>query len=285
MKKSIFALLVLFIITLSGCNNHNQIVDVATDNMNNLESFRMNITVRNTDNGFVKKGYALITEDYINYSVGSLKYHIIYVDGESQLIVPFFHTYTLEEDDTFDLKQEIPIVRFGDLSDFIYDEVNKRYIGKGTVEDFDDVEEIILKIEDSHITFIEFESDISGTIYRFTLEFEDFNTIELTTPQYISNIEKTEFEALIQKIGFFGFHDSGENLGLDFNEGNVECRLSTSTCIFETTSPIEYNIENKTITSSELGIETPILYSEHRSDNETLQALFEIIIIYYTQLE
>lgn len=283
MKKSLLLIIVL-LITLTGCSSELDTFEQATNNMNELESFQMNIKVKNKENGIAQSGYAKVTNDYIYFS-GTEVYRIVFINGESQRIVPFYHTYVLIDDNTFNLTEEVPVVEFGSFTNVTYDKVNNRYLVEGTVEDFDDVDELIIKINDSYVTYVEFESTIDGTLYNFVLEFSEFDMVEMTPPTYISDSEKNEFESYIQRIGFFHFYDNGENLGLEFDEGEVSCRLSTNTCVFDTSYPIELNIRDMTVTSDTLGISTPISYQEHRADNDVLQAVFDVIMYYYSQFE
>jgi hypothetical protein len=285
MKKTLLVILLSILPILSSCTNQSVRFEETTQNMNELETFQMNITVTNKDNGITRTGYARVTDEYIYYSANSQVFHIVFVNGESQLITPYYHTYILQEDNTFNLKQEVPVVEFGEFTDYEFDKVNNRYIVEGTVEDFDDVDELIINTNDTFVTSVEFDSTIAGTEYNFILEFSEFDNVNQTPPTFISNSKKEEFDSYIQRIGFFGFHDNGENLGLDFNEGEVECRLSTNTCIFDTTSPIELNISDMTVSSNTLNINTPIPYQEHRPENDILQAVFEVIEFYYEQFE
>jgi hypothetical protein len=291
MKRLLIVLLPLFVLMLSGCQFFEvRELEKAFETMNELDSYKMDITVK-IDN-FAVSSEAWVDGNYEELRGPGLHLNIIELDGEFYTIeennfeLNALYPYQVTEDDEYD--------DFDTMLTYEFEKDEDYYILKGDIPFFDDVSEIKVLIKDGYVTEMTFETDLEGDSSTITVEYSEFDEVELTIPSYLS-IEESEVIDSYSETVFMLSSDiytdtsiiDGEledHIHFQGEGYDIDCNIGTSVCNFDLDPIFQYHLEYQTCVDIFVSTDTYIPYIEFANNHPNQMVtpeLFEFINLIY----
>ncbi len=185
MKKLLLIVTGIAVFLLSGCSMFSSEFEKAVDNMNNLDSMTMRMTIDDVlGTGDIITTYKIDGNKIYNREDGENFY--AYYEGDKIYMVEDFMdgTYAFEVQESY-IEDRGPYTEFGKLYEDDF-EINDEgfYVLTKSIEGLEDTENFRIKIEDEYITELRFEITVFTITIDYLVEFFNFDDTEINLPEF-----------------------------------------------------------------------------------------------------
>lgn len=292
MKRLSAILVLLLVFMLSGCQllGARELVN-AFENMDELDSYKMDITVKIDQ--FSVSSEAWVDGNYEELRGPGLHLNIIELDEklytieENNFGLNALYPYQVTDDENYD--------DFDTMLTYDFEQDGDYYILIGDIPFFDDVSEIKALISDGYVTEMTFETDLEGDTTTITVEYSEFDEVELTIPSYLSIEENEIIDSYAESVFMLSSDIYTDTSPIDgeledhlnfLGEGYfVDCNIGTSVCNSDLNPIFLYHLEYQTCVDLFVSADTYIPYVEFANNHPSPMVtpeLFEFINLIYS---
>jgi hypothetical protein len=182
MRKFVFVLVIIFSLIFASCGTGSNEFEKALNNMNETQSFRVDIKMENVPIFGTVVGYKLFDNEYRYTSfLGDENYTLVSNDKEYNIVEFLDEKYayeTIEQNDasSFDVR--------------VYDEFTSENFSKSNdgyyISDvnYDRMSNVKVKIDNGYFREVTAKIDSKGYVFNVTLEFSGFNSTSINFPDF-----------------------------------------------------------------------------------------------------